>query len=162
MKSKRLSLPARVRELEMVLFFCAVLFVGCTDSTASSGTPAVSSTPAIIQTAAETTADSYKVFVVDELGRPVSGVSVQLCSDTTYKDGITDKEGIVEFKEPAGSYTVHLLKIPDNYRQDNTEYPVPEAYGKVTIVLSIDTAGRSHTDAVQETAETTSISADGF
>ena len=35
----------------------------------------------------------------------------------------------------AGRYTVHVLKAPEGFAADDTEYPAPAAPGRVTIVL---------------------------
>ena len=49
--------------------------------------------------------------------------------------GKTDSDGIAGFDCDAGSYTVHILKVPEGYASDDTEYPAPSAPGTVTIVL---------------------------
>ncbi len=78
---------------------------------------------------------NYEVLVNDEAGKPVSGVMVQFCSDTECMLGKTEENGIAIFEREAGSYTVHVLKVPDGYAADDTEYPAPEKPGRITIVL---------------------------
>ena len=67
----------------------------------------------------------YQVKTVDPDGNPVQGVMVQFCSDDQCLMGRTGADGIASFDMPAGSYTVHLLKVPVGYEKDSTEYPIP-------------------------------------
>ena len=84
------------------------------------------------------TADVYYVFVTDEEGAPVPGVTVQFCSDIECMMGKTDSDGIASFDREAGTYTVHILKVPEGYAADATEYAAPSTPGIVTIVLRAD------------------------
>ena len=77
----------------------------------------------------------YEVLVNDASGKPVSGVTIQFCSDTECITGQTDDKGIAVFEKEAGKYTIHVLKVPDGFAADDTEYPAPEEPGQVTIVL---------------------------
>ena len=63
----------------------------------------------------------YEVLVNDGAGRPVSGVTVQFCSDTECILGTTGDNGIAAFDKEAGKYTVHVLKAPESYARDDTE-----------------------------------------
>lgn len=83
----------------------------------------------------------YQIQVVDTDGAPVEGVTVQFCSDDQCLMGKTDADGMTAFDEPAGSYTVHLLKVPAGYEKDSTEYPAPEAPD--LIVLTVQKEGAS-------------------
>ena len=76
----------------------------------------------------------YRVIVIDEDGNPVSGVMVQFCSDSACMLGETDETGTVEFKEPMGLYSVHILKAPAEYIVEETEYWL-EAFADLTIYL---------------------------
>ena len=78
---------------------------------------------------------SYEVCVNDGSGKPVPGVTVQFCSDTECILGTTDEKGLAVFEKEGGKYTVHVLKVPEGYRGDDTEYAAPEKPGRVTIVL---------------------------
>ena len=78
---------------------------------------------------------SYEVRVTDTAGKPVSGVIVQFCSDTECVMGTTDKDGVAVFDRQAGNYTIHVLKAPEGYAPDDTEYPAPAKPGQVVIVL---------------------------
>ncbi len=83
----------------------------------------------------ETNNDSlYRVIVIDEDGSPVSGVTVQFCSETACMMGETDETGTAIFEEPMGHYTVHILKAPEGYIVDEAEYPL-EAFADLTIYL---------------------------
>ena len=79
--------------------------------------------------------NSYEVLVNDETGKPVSGVTIQFCSDTECIMDQTDEKGIAVFEKEAGKYTVHVLKAPEGYAADDTEYPAPAEPGRMTIVL---------------------------
>ena len=79
---------------------------------------------------------NYEVLVNNSGGKPVSGVTIQFCSDTECLLGTTDEKGTAVFEKEAGSYTVHVLKVPEGYTEDKTEYPAPEKPGRVTIVLN--------------------------
>jgi len=79
--------------------------------------------------------DVYRVIVNDEDGNSVENAAVQFCSDETCTMAKTDADGIAVFDSPEGSYTVHVLKVPEGYAEDETEYPVPAVFGDVTITL---------------------------
>ena len=81
----------------------------------------------------------YQIQVVDEAGSPVEGVMVQFCSNEQCLVGKTGADGIASFDEPAGSYTIHLLKLPAGYAKDTTEYPAPETPD--TLVLTVHQEG---------------------
>ena len=109
-----------------VLLLCGgiLLLAGCGgESAAPAGAP-------------ENPGNVYRVIVTDEAGAPVEGVTVQFCSDAMCLMGETDADGIAVYPDVAeGSYTVHVLKVPDGYADDETEYPAPETYGDVAVTL---------------------------
>lgn len=119
--------------------------------------------------AAETTAAAteeagkYSVKVEDESGAPVAGVTIQFCTDSLCMTGKTDAEGIASFAQAPGSYTVHVLRVPDGYAEDSAEYPTPEKPGTVNIVLkAAETEAETAAAAGEETqAEETGGEADG-
>lgn len=78
---------------------------------------------------------NYEVLVNDAAGKPVPGVTVQFCSDKECILGKTGDDGIAVFEMEGGKYTVHILKVPEGFSADSTEYPAPEKPGRVTIVL---------------------------
>ena len=78
---------------------------------------------------------NYEVLVNDASGKPVAGVTVQFCSDTECIMGETDANGIAVFEKAAGKYTVHILKAPEGFAKDETEYPAPAEPGRMTIAL---------------------------
>ena len=48
----------------------------------------------------------------------------------------TDADGIARFDAPeAAGYTVHVLKAPEGFEGDDTEYAVPEQYADVAVTL---------------------------
>ena len=80
--------------------------------------------------------DGYQIQVLDQDGYPVQGVAVQFCSDEQCMLGKTDEEGIAVFDMPAGSYTIHLLKVPAGYEKDTKEYAAPETPELVTLTVN--------------------------
>ena len=104
--------------------------------------------------AAETLSDdnssaetAYTVIVLDEAGDPVEGAAAQFCSNEQCLFEKTGADGKVSFAEPEGKYTVHMLKVPEGFEKDSTEYQVPETYGTITITLKA--AGDDTSDNVQ-------------
>ena len=77
----------------------------------------------------------YEILVPDEAGKPVPGVTIQFCSDTECVMGKTGDNGIAAFAKEAGSYTSHVLKVPEGFAGDSTEYSAPAEPGRMTIVL---------------------------
>lgn len=80
--------------------------------------------------------NAYRVIVVDESGAPVKGVNVQFCSSSICYTGETDAQGIASFPDVGeGAYTVHIVKAPEGFAKDSTEYEAPSTYGDITITL---------------------------
>ena len=77
----------------------------------------------------------YEVLVSDMEGNPVPGVMIQFCSDTECVLGQTGEDGIALFEKEAGEYTVHVLKAPEGYDADDTEYSATSEPGILTIEL---------------------------
>ena len=82
-------------------------------------------------------AGMYRIVVLDEKGNPVEKAAIQFCSETECMLGKTDAEGMATFEVPEGSYTVHVLKVPEGYEKDSTEYTVPATYSDLSIVLKL-------------------------
>lgn len=87
----------------------------------------------------EPEATAYEVYVTNEAGDPVEGAKIQFCSDTECFVENTDKDGIAVFEKEAGTYTVHVLKSPQGYAKDATEYEAPAKPGRITITLKEET-----------------------
>ncbi len=116
------------------LLLAAALLAGCSAANTGSETSAPSETTA--ETASDAAAgEGYQILVIDASGAPVSGVTVQFCSDAECMTAMTGADGIAAFHEPEGSYTVHILQVPEGFAADDTEYAVPETFGTVTVVL---------------------------
>ena len=77
----------------------------------------------------------YRVVVTDESGAPVEGAMVQFCSDTSCIMGKTDGQGTAVFEQPEGTYTVHILKAPEGFAGDDTEYVTLETFCDIPITL---------------------------
>lgn len=91
----------------------------------------------------------YQIKTVDPDGNPVQGVMVQFCSDDQCLMGKTGEDGIAAFDMPAGSYTVHLLKVPAGYEKDTTEYPVPAAPDLVVLTVRPEGAAAAESEAAE-------------
>ena len=85
--------------------------------------------------AAPAEATPYRIVVLDEEGNAVEGVTVQFCSNIQCMMAKTDAEGVAEFDEGPGDYTVHLLKVPAGYAKDGTEYMADNVPGEMVITL---------------------------
>ena len=79
--------------------------------------------------------DEYRVVVLNEDKEPIPDVMVQFCNDTECMMGVTGEDGTADFEADAGTYAVHVLKVPDGYEQDTEEYEAPEDPGNVMITL---------------------------
>ena len=80
--------------------------------------------------------NAYRVIVKDYKGDPIQGVAVQFCDDSTCNLAKTDAEGIATFDMPECTvYIVHILKVPEGYERDGSEYHTLDVYSDVVIVL---------------------------
>ncbi len=79
--------------------------------------------------------NAYNIYVVDEDSNPLEGVKVQFCTDEICKLGDTDASGLASFAEPEGIYEVHILTVPDGYKQKEEVYNTEDKYGDMTITI---------------------------
>ena len=78
----------------------------------------------------------YRVIVSNEEGDLLEGVYVQFCSDSTCTLGMTDANGVAEFPDEAeGTYTIHILKVPEGYEETTEEIQTEAVYSDVYYVL---------------------------
>lgn len=77
----------------------------------------------------------YRIFVKDTDGKGVQGVKVQFCSDDECRFATTDEAGLASFEAAPAVYSVHVLKTPDGYAKDETEYQTAATPGDLTITL---------------------------
>jgi hypothetical protein len=107
----------------LIAVIMVVMLAACGADSGSSGIP-------------ENPGNIYRVIVQDESGAGVKGARVQFCSDIECTMAETDENGIASFEDfDEGSYTVHVLTVPEGFENDSTEYEAPETYGDVTITL---------------------------
>ncbi len=107
----------------LIAVIMAVMLAACGAGSGSSGIP-------------ENPGNVYRVIVQDESGAGVKGARVQFCSDIECTMAETDENGIASFGDfNEGSYTVHVLTVPEGFEKDSSEYKTPETYGDVTITL---------------------------
>ena len=133
----------------------ALGLAGCGKKPAEAPAEAAAPAEEAVQETAEEISGSYLVLVMDEENAPIPGTSIQFCSDTTCIMGETDETGIAAFDQEPGHYTVHILKAPEGYAADDTEYEAPAEPGLVTIVLAKadEQAGEPETETAAETDE---------
>ena len=79
--------------------------------------------------------DKYTVRVTDKDSNPVEGAMIQFCTSDTCKVNPTNADGAAEFDEVPGVYEIHVLMVPDGFKQDDTVYKTAEDSGSMTIVL---------------------------
>ena len=78
---------------------------------------------------------TYVVKVTDEAG-PVEEVTIQFCDENTCRIGETGEDGEASFEVPAGvEYEVHVMEVPDGYKEDETVYHTTEGSFEVEIKL---------------------------
>lgn len=78
----------------------------------------------------------YRVYVCDTDGNPVEGAFIQFCDDATCAFQPTDANGLAEFSVDAEKvYEVHVLKVPEGFRQDERSYETLDSYSDVSIFL---------------------------
>lgn len=63
----------------------------------------------------------YILRCVDQEGKPVAGVMLQVCDESTCQVLITDEDGTCEFTAAAYAWEVHILSSPAGYTADSTE-----------------------------------------
>ncbi len=83
----------------------------------------------------ENNVGQYRIYVSDTDGKGVSGVMIQFCDDSTCRVDMADDTGLVVFKVDEADYDVHVLKQPQGYKADNTEYKMPDEYSDLYIIL---------------------------
>ena len=84
---------------------------------------------------------AYKVKVVYPDGKPVAGVSVQICQAEDCKMPVkTGSDGVAVLTYngvayPEAEYEIHLQgTLPAGYKFDNTKYKTPATYGDIIVV----------------------------
>ena len=136
----------RICSVLMIAVMMAALLCGCPANDAGNTTPEEPSgttAPVIPTTTAPTVEDTkvtYTVYVVDQDGNPVSGVTVQLCDDANCKLPIhTDENGTASASYDASNYHVTLTQLPEGYSCDETEFHFDGDAIELTIVVTAAT-----------------------
>ena len=84
--------------------------------------------------------NTYIILVQDaEDASPISGAVVQFCSSTQCMVGRTDATGAASFEADPGSYTAHVLKVPEGYEVTGEEIAL--SADNRTAVFAIRKAG---------------------
>jgi hypothetical protein len=80
--------------------------------------------------------NKYRVFVYDADGNPVEGAVVQFCDEATCSFQTTDADGLATFPVAEQKvYEVHMLKVPEGYREDANIYKTMDTFSDVNIFL---------------------------
>lgn len=81
--------------------------------------------------------EAYLIKVTDAQGRGVEGVKLDICTDTTCTLFTTDASGEVRPEIQPGDYTVHLLKLAEEYSKKalEQEYKLTASAYKLEIKL---------------------------
>ena len=82
---------------------------------------------------ADTDAGAYRIYVYDQDTNPVEGVMVQFCTDEICELAPTDSDGLASFTDPEGVYEVHILKVPEGYKENTEVYLTEDTYSGMTI-----------------------------
>ena len=78
----------------------------------------------------------YVISFVDEEGKAVEGLMLQVCDDSLCQVFVSDSNGKCSFTLPAYGYELHLLKLPEGYEYVGEEaLTAPENGGELEIVL---------------------------
>ena len=96
--------------------------------------------------------NTYIILVQDaEDASPISGATVQFCSDTQCMVGRTDATGSASFEVDPGNYTAHVLKVPEGY--EATEEEIALSADNRTAVFAIRKAGAAKESGAEAGAE---------
>lgn len=80
---------------------------------------------------------TYTVRCEDENGEPISGVTLQVCNDSTCSVYVTDANGECVMTLAADNYEIHVLKAPEGYSFDSDAViKAPIEGGEVTISIN--------------------------
>ena len=80
--------------------------------------------------------NKYFVYVYDTDGKPVEGALVQFCDDVTCSFQPTDAKGAAVFRVSEQKvYEIHLLKVPEGYKENPNVYKTLEVYSNVNIFI---------------------------
>lgn len=95
-----------------------------------------SAAKAIVACAKDAAADPFKITVKDEDGNPVEGAMIQFCTDTMCMMQTTGADGTVSFDRTSQAEChVHVLKAPEGFAKDDTEYAAKIDESEMEIVL---------------------------
>lgn len=81
---------------------------------------------------------TYTVTIVDQNGKPVPGVTLQLCDDENCKlPVVTDESGTASCTYEEADYHVSLTEIPDGYSSEETSFEFGGST-EITIVINAE------------------------
>ena len=78
----------------------------------------------------------YLISFVDEKGKAVEGVMLQVCDESLCQVFVSDSDGNCAFTLPPYAYELHLLMLPEGYEYEGEEVlSAPEKGGELEITL---------------------------
>ena len=83
---------------------------------------------------------TYTVTVVDDSGKPLSGVAVQLC-DEFCVFASTNGDGIAEFRLAPGAYHASVMALPEGYAHVGEQVEFDFAEGSTELTITLKAAG---------------------
>lgn len=87
----------------------------------------------------ESKSPAYYLYVEDQNGDLVEGVSVNFCSDTASIPGTTDESGWIVFIGAPDVYHVQIVSVPDGYSWDKEdEIDTSDKGGKFIMLIMKD------------------------
>ena len=81
-----------------------------------------------------TSNQNVNVTVCDESGKPVAGVKVQACDDSTCMVADTDADGKAGFTISENVVDIHILKVPAGFAEVEDVFRT-DASGNLTVTL---------------------------
>lgn len=133
----------------LMLALCLILCLaacGGEDNTETTGSTSALETTAAQETTGaigETEDDGtvlYTITVVDTDGNPIAGAMVQMCMDTCFP-GVTNENGVAEFRVAEADYKVSFLTLPAGYTYSTEEEEFHFADGSTEITLTLAAEG---------------------
>ena len=126
---KQLTKVLSVLLLATMLLSSVMLFTACdgdttepTTTTPPADGPDTPGNPDTPVNPPANTNPTYTIKIIDEAGNPVSGVRVQLCTDSGCNPIMkaSGADGIITVtNKPADEYKIQLLSIPDGFVMDD-------------------------------------------
>ena len=140
-----------MRKCQVLLLVLVMLFALCACSQGEKNPttePAATTQP--VQTTAPTTEPpttapddgkvTYQVKVVDQSGKPLAGVAVQLCKDYCVF-ATTNGDGVAEFRLAEDAYHASVMVLPEGYTHAGEQVEFDFEKGSTEMTITLKAAG---------------------